>query len=88
MVPNPVSHPSDVEMRELRAISDEFVHEAAFTGHASSCFHGYRVMAVRMPCERDQRIDLFVEHEGSLLRVFEHTWGTVTAPSFVTMNPI
>ena len=88
MVSNPVSHPSDVEMRELRAISDELVLEAALTGQASSCFRGYRVMAVRQQCARIPRVDLFVEQSGGLRQLLEHAWGTVTAPLFVTMNPL
>ena len=62
MVPEPVSHPSDVEMRELRAISTDLICQAACVGYASSCFHGFRVAAVRQQgAATDPFVNLFVE---------------------------
>ena len=62
MAPEPVSHPSDVEMRELRAISSDLICQAACVGYASSCFHGFRVAAVRQQgAETDPFVSLFVE---------------------------
>jgi hypothetical protein len=65
MVPSPVSHPSDVEVRELRAISADVINEAACTGYASLSFHGYRVAAIREDGAVTRRIDVLIEHEGS-----------------------
>ena len=69
MVPEPVSHPSDVEMRELRAISGDLICRAACVGYASSCFHGYRVAAIRAAAGDAQRVDLYVHHTGELAMV-------------------
>jgi hypothetical protein len=66
MVPEPVSHPSDVEMRELRAISGDLICRAACVGYASSCFHGFRVAAIRAAGADARRVDLFVEHVGGV----------------------
>jgi hypothetical protein len=65
MIPNPVSHPSDVEMSELRAISADLIVEAACAGYASARFHGVRIAAVRLACGSElPHIDLFVEYDG------------------------
>jgi hypothetical protein len=47
MVTHPVSHPSDVELRELFAISSGLLRQAANEGRASGSFHGFDVVAVR-----------------------------------------
>lgn len=73
MVPEPVSHPSDVEMRELRAISGDLICQAACVGYASSCFHGFRVAAIRAAGANAQRVDLFVERVGASVPFVEET---------------
>ena len=80
MAPTPVSHPSDVEWRELRAISREAVQEAAFLGHADRHFHGFHLLAVRrgpvgpLTCE----VDISIEAEG--VRAGGRTWDKVAVP--------
>jgi len=80
MAPIPVSHPSDVEERELRAISKDLVTQAAFIGYASGRFHGFRVAAIRqireVGTDACARVDLHVEHDGATDHFFE---GTVNA---------
>ena len=65
MVPEPVSHPSDVEMREMRAISSDLICQAACVGYASGCFHGLRVAAIRAVGSNARHVNLFVEHVGA-----------------------
>ena len=72
MVPIPVSHPSDVEMRELRAISGDLVCRAACVGYASCSFHGYRLAAVRRRGVQADHVDVVVKSGAASAQLFEY----------------
>lgn len=89
MAPLSVSHPSDSEWRELRAISREAVQEAAFIGQADRHFRGFHLLAVR----RGQmgrglcQVDICIQAEGAS-SASDRAWDKVAVPFLATVNPL
>lgn len=89
MTPNPVSHPSDVELRELRALCVDLVDQARFLGRAIGRFHGYTLKVLCHGFAPCVQLELHVQLDGPPSQLVEHTWGMVAASQFATaMNPL
>jgi hypothetical protein len=77
MTPNPVSHPSDVDLRELRALCLDLADQASFLGHAICRFRGYTLSVLCHGLSPMARLELHVECDGPPPQLIEHAWGMV-----------
>ena len=63
--------PSSEEVRMVRAIALSAVTEALMRGESHVSFRGFRVDAVGLPCEYEQRsvvrVELVVRHNGQII---------------------